>query len=66
MYIYVKQQLVMFYEHLNVYIHIKDKQLLVALVKRLTSEFGIENSSVNEAQSHSTTPTFALIKPSTP
>ena len=27
MYIYVKQQLVMFYEHLNVYIHIKDKQL---------------------------------------
>ena len=27
MYIYVKQKSVMFYEHLNVYIHIKDKQL---------------------------------------
>jgi len=39
---------------------------LVVLVKRLTSDFGIENSSVNEAQSNSTTPTFALIKPSTP
>ena len=26
-YIYVKQQLAMFYEHLNIYIHTKDKQL---------------------------------------
>jgi len=31
---------------------------LVGFVKRLTSEFGIETSSVNEAQSHSTMPTF--------
>jgi hypothetical protein len=31
---------------------------LVVLVKRLISDFGIEASSVNEAQSHSTMPTF--------